>query len=61
MARFVKEAEENASSRRPIDDDMWTTIADQLLAAVAVEKSVVTETKYGNNGQMRGFLESVGR
>ena len=51
MARFVKEAEENASSRRTVDDDMWTTIADQLLAAVAVEKSVVTETKYGNNGR----------
>ncbi|KAK2181988.1 hypothetical protein NP493_372g02041 [Ridgeia piscesae] len=45
MARFVKEAEENARSRRTTGDDMWTTIADQLLAAVAVEKSVVTETK----------------
>lgn len=45
MARFVKEAEENASSRRNVSSDLWTTIADQLLAAVAVEKSVVTETK----------------
>ena len=61
MARFVKEAEENARSRRTTGDDMWTTIADQLLAAVAVEKSVVTETKYGYNGQTRGFLESAGR
>ncbi|KAI0238361.1 putative uridine nucleosidase 1 [Lamellibrachia satsuma] len=38
MARIVKEAEGNAMARRVKTTEVWRSIADQLLAAVAVER-----------------------
>ena len=58
MARIVKEAEGNAMARRVKTTEVWQSIADQLLAAVAVEKSIVTETRHGHNTPLHVYITS---